>query len=64
LDCTAEGADGFLDLTLQFDAQESMQAIKAALGREVENGEVVVLPLQGELSSGTPIVGEDVVVIR
>ena len=58
-DCTNEGRDGFLDLNLRF----SHQAIVEALG-EVENGEVRVLTLEGELFDGTPIVGEDVVVIN
>ena len=63
-DCTDEGPDGFLDLALKFDTQEVLQAIEAALGHEVEDGEVLILTLEGELSDGTPIVGEDVVVIR
>ena len=57
-DCTEEGPDGFLDLTLKFD----MQAIVAALG-DVEDGDCLVLTLEGQLLDGTPIVGEDVVVI-
>jgi len=60
-DCTEEGPDGFLDLTLKFDAQE----IIAALG-DVNDGDVRVLPLTGNLLEefdGTPIQGEDVVVI-
>ena len=60
-DCTDEGPDGFLDLTLKFDTQEVVQAIG-----EVEDGEVVVLSLTGILKEefgGTPIQGEDVVVI-
>lgn len=59
--CTDEGPDGFLDLTLKFDKQ----AIVEALG-DVADGEVKVLSLKGKLlpeHSGTPIVGEDVVVI-
>lgn len=60
-DCTDEGPDGFLDLTLKFDAQE----IVAALG-DVNDGDVLVLTLTGNLLEefdGTPIQGEDVVVI-
>ncbi len=57
-DCTAEGPDGLLDLTLKFDTQ----AVVAALG-PVTDGEVRVLKLTGTLLDGTPIVGEDVVVI-
>jgi hypothetical protein len=58
LDCTEEGPDGFLDLTLKFDTQ----AVVTALG-PVTDGEVRVLKLTGQLLDGTPIVGEDVVVI-
>jgi hypothetical protein len=61
LDCTEEGPDGYLDLTLKFDTQEIVEAIG-----EVEDGEVIVLTLTGNLQEefgGTPIKGEDVVVI-
>lgn len=57
-DCTTEGPDGLMDLTLKFDNQ----AIVAALGL-VTDREVRVLKLTGNLLDGTPIVGEDVVVI-
>ncbi len=60
-DCTEAGPDGFMDLTLKFDKQE----IVAMLG-DVDDGDVLVLHLTGNLLSslgGTPIVGEDVVVI-
>lgn len=60
-DCTEEGPDGYLDLTLKFDTQE----VVAALG-DVNDGDVLVLQLTGNLMEefgGTPILGEDVVVI-
>ena len=57
-DCTTEGADGFLDLTLKFD----VQAVVAALG-PVTDGDVLVLHLTGNMLDGTLLVGEDVVVI-
>lgn len=63
VDCTVEGPDAFLDLTLSFNTQEIVQAIEASLGRDVEDGEALVLLLEGELSDGTSFVGEDVVVI-
>ncbi|MGD2253470.1 MAG: hypothetical protein PVF70_11210 [Anaerolineales bacterium] len=56
--CTDEGPDGYMDLTLKFD----LQAIVAALG-DVERGDVLVLQLSGLLHDGTPFIGEDVVVI-
>ena len=58
-DCTEQGPDGDLDLTLNFKAQE----VVAALG-EVQDGDVLVLQLTGNLMEdfgGTPIAGEDVV---
>jgi hypothetical protein len=60
-DCTEEGPDGYMDLTFKFDALE----ISAALG-PVADGDVIVVPLIGNLFEefgGTPIVGEDVIVI-
>jgi hypothetical protein len=59
LACTDVGPDGFDDLTLKFDNQELI----AALG-EVEDGEVRILTLTGVLLDGTPIEGQDVVVIK
>lgn len=60
-DCTEQGPDGYLDLTLKYEAQELI----AALG-EVSDGDVLVLHLTGNLKDkfgGTPFQGEDVVVI-
>ncbi len=60
-DCTTDGPDGFMDLTLKFDKQE----IVAALG-EVEDGDCKVLQLTGNLKEefgGTAIAGVDYVVI-
>jgi hypothetical protein len=61
-DCTTEGRDGFMDLTLKF----ATQAVVAALG-EVNDGDVLVLTLTGNLKEefgGTAIRGEDVIIIR
>ncbi len=57
-DCTDEGPDGFADLTMKFDRQ----AILAAIAPVVD-GEARILRLTGNLLDGTPISGEDVVVI-
>jgi len=60
-DCTTAGKDGIMDLmdlTLKFNNKD----IVSALG-SVTNGEIKVLHLTGKLYDGTPIVGEDVVVI-
>lgn len=56
LDCTTEGADGFTDLVLHFDAQ----SVSGTLGNPAD-GEVLLLTLTGQLNDGTPIVGADVV---
>jgi regulation of enolase protein 1 (concanavalin A-like superfamily) len=58
LDCTDSGPDGLPDLALKFDTQE----LVAALGH-VEDGQVRTLTLTGALGDGTPIEGEDVVVL-
>jgi hypothetical protein len=58
-DCTTEGPDGFVDLTLKFDTQE----IVAALG-DVQDGDCLSLELTGNLNDGTPITVEDVVIIK
>ena len=57
--CTTEGPDGYLDLSLKYDAQE----VVAALG-DVADGDVLYLELRGNLKeefNGTPIVGQDVI---
>jgi hypothetical protein len=60
-DCEEVYPDGYTDLTLKFDTQE----VVAALG-EVSDGDCLVLALTGELKEefgGTPIFGEDVILI-
>jgi hypothetical protein len=61
-DCTDEGSDGFTDLTLKFDKKELDEAIEAQFG-PLEDGQVIVLQITGELVDGPAILGEDVVVI-
>jgi hypothetical protein len=60
-DCNEFGPDGYVDLTLKFDAQE----ILASLG-PVSDNDVLVLQLTGKLKDefgGTAFFGEDVVKI-
>ncbi len=68
LDCTEEGEDGFLDLTLKFDRQAVVSAIEDELAAAGElplaDGDCAVLTLEGELFDGTAIVGEDVVRVQ
>lgn len=59
LDCTTEGADGQLDLTLHFDAQ----AIVAALG-PVTDRQCLRLKLTGQLNNGAEFQGSDIVRIQ
>jgi len=56
MDCDEYGPDGYNDLTFKFDKEE----IIAALG-EVEDGDCLVLTIQGELFDGISIYGEDVI---
>jgi YVTN family beta-propeller protein len=56
--CTDIGPDGYMDLTLKFDTQAIVEALGPLTDREVRT-----LMLTGELLDGTPITGEDVVVI-
>jgi len=56
--CHECGADGFDDLTLKFDNQNLL----AALG-DVHDGDEIVLTLRGSLLDGTPIEGQDCVLI-
>lgn len=57
-ECTTLGADGFVDLTLKFDRD----MIRKMVG-EVEVGDVVPLTVTGMLDDGTPIIGEDCMVM-
>lgn len=57
-DCTTEGPDGFTDLMMHFDKQEIVTKIG-----DVDDGDVLVLQITGNLVSGQPIIGEDVIVI-
>jgi len=58
-ECTREGPDGYLDLTLKFEMQEIVEEFG-----EVHRGDVLVLTLDGVLFDETPIYGEDCIVIR
>ena len=56
---TTESPDGFLDLTLKFETQRIVEAIG-----DVNDGDVLELPLTGVLSDETPIEGADCILIR
>jgi len=55
--CNTIGADGFMDMTFKFDAQEFI----AALGPDINDGDCVIVELTGSLIDGTPIVGHDII---
>ncbi len=57
--CNALGPDGHLDLVFKFDTE----LIAASLS-DVEDKELVILQLRGQLLDGTEITGEDVVIIK
>lgn len=57
-DCTRSGTDGFEDLLMRFSNREVVRALGPVSDREV-----VVVPLTSELDDGTPIRGEDIIVI-
>jgi hypothetical protein len=65
--CAIRSADKHLDLVWKFDSEEVVQAVAAALGRPLGDGDVVALTLTGRLKAefgGNPIVGEDLVIIK
>jgi hypothetical protein len=66
MDCTEQGGDGIVDLTLKFDRQQVVEAVEQALGSPVTDGQVVPLQITGNLleeSGGDGIEGEDVVIM-
>ena len=63
LDCNGDGPDGLLDLALRFDKQLVLREIEDTLNRALQDREVLVISLTGNLKNGTEIFGEDVIVI-
>jgi len=57
--CTTEGPDGFLDLTLKFKTQRIVEAVG-----DVNDGDELQLELIGVLFDETPIEGADCILIR
>jgi hypothetical protein len=55
-ECTTEGADGFMDMTIKFDTQEVVAAIMP-----VNDGDEVSIQITGELLDGSPFAFEDCV---
>lgn len=61
LACTTAGGDGTLDLVFKFDKTSLVAALG---GSSLTDGQVVTVPLTGELHGGGAISGEDVMWIR
>ena len=66
VNCALEGPDGVIDLNLNFDIQEIIQAITAFLGRDIKNNEQITLPVFGKMNDycdNAPITGSDSLII-
>ena len=61
--CASAAPDRIPDLTLKFDTQALLRALHAAVGT-LHDGQEVVLPLEGRLRDGTPVLAEDSVFLR
>ncbi|MGD2086185.1 MAG: hypothetical protein PVH61_08380 [Candidatus Aminicenantes bacterium] len=57
-DCTTEDEDGFDDLILKFNTREIVEELG-----EVTDGEILELTLTGKLTDGTPIEGNDCIIV-
>ena len=60
--CTTDGPDGFLDLTLKFETQRIAEAM-GQIG-QINDGETWILELTGMMLDERPIAGSDCVIIR
>lgn len=60
--CPGAKRDGRPDLTLKFDSQAIVKALRASLGT-LKDRQQVVLPLEGRFRDGTPFQAEDVALI-
>jgi hypothetical protein len=58
LSCNTTGPDGLMDLSIKFD----LLLFKTLLAGYVKN-DLVKMHLTGNLKDGTPILGEDIIVI-
>jgi hypothetical protein len=60
MSCNTTGKDGYMDLTVKFDATR-IASLPLLKDKKINN--VVALKLTGQLKNGTPIRGEDVIII-
>ena len=73
VECNTFLPDGYLDLTLKFDTQEILGKLNLFTSdlvdeseivlNDLEDGDCLTLTLTGYLYDGTPILGEDTVLI-
>jgi hypothetical protein len=57
--CNALEGDGFMDLTIKFNAQAVIQALGV-----VSQDDVIKVKIKGQLKDGTDFEGEDIIIIR
>jgi len=62
--CTADSADGFVDLDMRFSVGALVAALETQLGRDLVKGDVLVLNLTAMTYDGTPIEGSDCVTVN
>ena len=62
-DCTADPADGFMDICFKFPVQQLVESLEARLGRELEDREVITLSLNGMTYDGVSLEGSDCVIV-
>jgi len=57
--CNTLESDGFMDLTIRFNAQDVIQALG-----DVSRDDVIKVKVKGQLMDGTDFEGEDIIIIR
>ncbi len=62
-DCDDSGSDGLLDAVFRFPRDDVLAEIELTLERPLIDRETLVISLTALLTDGTPIFGEDVVII-
>jgi hypothetical protein len=58
MSCTTDGPDGYEDLTIKFNNLQISELL-----RDYNKNDIVKLTIKGKLENGTPIIGEDIIII-